>query len=54
MADLCNISNHFLRDTKRNLAIPLPQTNVTAVTTTTRAQFNGFFLLLFAEGGGGE
>ena len=28
MADRCNISNYFLRDTKRKLAIPLPQTNV--------------------------
>ena len=55
MADRCNISNYFLRDTKRKLAIPLPQRNVTAATTTTRAHFNGFFLLLFAGGGeGGE
>ena len=28
MADRCNISNYFLRDTKRKLAIPLPQTIV--------------------------
>ena len=25
MADFCNISNYFLRDTKTKLAIPLPQ-----------------------------
>ena len=28
MADRCNISYYFLRDTNRKLAIPLPQTNV--------------------------
>ena len=41
MADRCNISNYFLRDTKRKLAIPLPQKNVKKVISLGTKNKNG-------------
>ena len=48
MTDPCNISNYFLRDTKRKLAIPLLQTIVKKIVFL--AQFFGIAFLYIDKG----
>ena len=50
MADRCNISNYFLRDTNSKLAILLPQTNVKKNSFSSAVLWNSLPIYLPAAG----